>query len=227
MTAPTLCPRCGQDAPLLVQGIIGKCSACGAPRNPLSARAVNIAGRPSQVGGHIARVMGWVSLLGGAAIAIVIGAILQAVFPAGFAGWLVGGVILSIALVVALLLLLGGGKLRQRGEDVERETLRSAVFALAERSGGVLTAEQVAQALGMTPAAADAALTELAKVQDGRVALEVDDDGRLTYLFRPIAGLRVSPRQRVRVAPPASSGEPIEAELIDSETPARRRSPSA
>src|SRR5262245_36670091 len=81
------CSRCGQDAPTVVRGLETFCVACGAPRLPLAAMPVNLAGRPSKVGGTIARVLGWAALVGGLSAAAIVGALLQVIFPAGVAGW--------------------------------------------------------------------------------------------------------------------------------------------
>ena len=217
MINDTPCPQCGRTAPVVLRQMGARCSACGVPRNPLTTRAVNVAGRPTQVGGQVARVLGWVFLAGGLAAALLVGAIFQAIFPAGVAGYILGGTIAAVTLLVSLLLLIGGGRLRKRGEDVERDALTKAVYALAEHRGGVLTAGDVARTLDLQENAADALLTALAKDPDRGVSLDVDDDGRITYAFRSMAALRPG-APRVRVAPVARArAAPDGAEILDAE----------
>ena len=82
-----ICPRCHQDAPTILRGLQTYCTACGAPRSITDAPdAVNVAGQPSQVGGTVARVMGWLALVGGLFVALLLGALFQALFPAGIVG---------------------------------------------------------------------------------------------------------------------------------------------
>jgi len=177
-----------------VRGLETFCVACGAPRWPLATVPVNLAGKPAKVGGTIARVLGWVALVGGLAAAIIVGALLQVIFPAGVAGWIVGGVMGALALAVGLALVMGGSKLRLAGVGRERASAIEAISALAARRGGVVTAEEVGRALRLSTADADALLTELAK-QGDRVRLEVDDAGQLLYYVDARA-----PRPRIRVA---------------------------
>jgi hypothetical protein len=71
-----------------------------------------------------------------------------------------------------------------------------ALHALATRSSGVVTTEDAARAMSTTTEEADRVLTELVKRGDD-VRLEVDDDGRLLYLFGPTATV---PTTRVRIS---------------------------
>ncbi len=82
------------------RGIDAYCTACGAKRIPFASPPVNLAGQPSQVGGTIARVFGWFVLGGGLLAAVLVGALFQAIFPAGVLGWVLGS---TIGLVAATL----------------------------------------------------------------------------------------------------------------------------
>jgi hypothetical protein len=54
------------------------CTACGAPRMPLAASSVNLAGQTSKVGGTVARVFGWMALAGGWLVAAVFSLLIMA-----------------------------------------------------------------------------------------------------------------------------------------------------
>src|SRR3954468_24360457 len=64
-----VCPRCRQNAPIVYRGVNAFCTACGAPRSPLTSGSVNLAGQPSKVGGQITRVFGWIVLVVGTLLA--------------------------------------------------------------------------------------------------------------------------------------------------------------
>ena len=216
------CSNCHQDAPSFVRGVRAHCSACGAPRSLVeTGAALNASGQTAKVGGGVAGVIGWVALVIGLTVALILGGI-ASLFSAGL--W-VGGVIAFVTLAVSMPLILGGRRLRRDGEGRARVAQEHAVFALAARQRGVLTAREVARSLALREPEADALLTALAKRPDGRVTLEVDDDGGLSYVFhdlRPSA-----PRVRVREvdAPgmPVPSARIIDAELIEDEALAAPR----
>jgi hypothetical protein len=223
------CPNCHQDAPTIVRGMRAYCTACGAPR-PLvasvvsEAGAVNIAGQPARVGGSIAGGLGVAALIAGAVLALIFGGLAGLIFTVSTAIW-VGGTITALTLLAALPLILGGRRLRQAGEGRVREAQEHAVFSLAAQRRGLLTVRDVARALSVREAEADALLTDLAKRPDGRVTLDVDDEGGLTYTFhdlRPAAAGRVRVAEQpwqtpTRVAQPGAAPRIIDAELIDEE----------
>ena len=223
----------------MYRGPLAYCSACGKARVPLSAAGVNITGKPAKIGGTLASVAGWVVLAAMVAIALILGALLQAIFPAAIVGWVVGGVIASIGVAIAFVLLMGGRFLHRTGARASLEARKSAVTALAEHQNGILRADAVANGLGMSMAEADGFLTELSKLPDSGVVLEVDADGKLYYRFPafapeapwpPLGGtpvpnapdeirVRAQPRvvktelaQQLRVAPPA---DPLDDETLD------------
>ncbi len=178
-----MCPYCRKNAPIVYRGMVAYCTACGRPRAPLTDRSVNMAGQPSKVGGTVANVFGWMMIAGGLITALLVGALFQAILPGGIFGWILGIVIGAVSVGIGGSLVYGGKSLKKSGTNVERDTRERAIFALAQNRGGVLTANDVGAALGMSAADADAMLTEYAKTDSDRVRLEVDDAGVITYVF--------------------------------------------
>lgn len=202
MSTSTICPACGREAPIVYRGVVPYCTACGALRAPLSSASVNMAGKPSRVGGTFAVVLGWsVLVLGGATALGVVLLLLALSWPAGALA--IGLPIALVTLVTGILLVKSGRSLQASGEDAERATRSQALLAMAGQRGAV-TAREAAQALGTSIADADAMLTELAKRDPERVAVDVDDQGVLWYRVAPAPGepiprMRVEPEQGVRV----------------------------
>jgi len=199
-----VCPRCRQNAPLVYRGVSAYCTACGAPRVPLTGTSVNLAGQPSKVGGTVARVFGWLILSGGWLLALLVMFIWQLAASGGWAGYAFGAPIGIIASIMAWALLRSGKQLKASGDATEVATKNQAIFALAQTKGGVLTAWDVSQYLHVTPQEGDAILTKLAKESSDQVTLDVDDDGKLQYRFPAIhwvKGVRVDAAPNVRVEP--------------------------
>ncbi len=196
MTMPSefgaTCPSCRRSAPIVYRGVLAYCTACGAPRMPLVAKSTTLAGKPSIIGGALTRVFGWIVLAGGAAFGLAMLGILQAIFPAGFAGWAVGLPIIFLSTLLGVLLLRSGKSLESTGVAEQRDTQVSAIFSLAEHNQNTVTAGLVGRALGMSAESADGLLTSLAKSNPDHVVLEVDDQGNVFY--------RVSSRGLSRVA---------------------------
>jgi hypothetical protein len=178
-----MCPHCRKNAPIVYRGMIAYCTACGQPRAPLTDRSVNMAGQPSKVGGTVANVFGWMMIAGGLITALLIGALFQAILPAGIFGWILGIIIGAVSVGVGGSLVYGGKSLKKSGVSVEKDTRERAIFALAQNRGGVLTAFDVGAALGISAEDADALLTDYAKSDSDRVRLEVDDAGAITFVF--------------------------------------------
>jgi hypothetical protein len=178
-----MCPHCRQNAPLVYRGVLAYCAACGKPRVPLSGSSLQLAGQPSKVGGTLARVFGWVTLVFGLSAAAFVGLLLQWIFPAGIAGFVVGVPLALLVLGIGLMLLLGGGRLKQSGEESEKRARIHAIFALAAHRRGIVTAREAATALGVPLPSADALLTEMAKQESEMVRLEVDDRGEIYFRF--------------------------------------------
>jgi len=208
-----MCPHCRQNAPIVYRGAMAYCTACGKPRLPLTGSGVNIAGQPAKVGGSVASILGWVTLAAGIIAALIVGALFQAIFPAGIVGYVLGVVISLFSLGIGLSLVYGGKSLRKSGTEKERFTREQAIFALAQNRGGMLSAMDVSQALNLPLPAADALMTAYAKEDPERVRLEVDDSGGIYYLFPQIAPLTTGPRVAspgVRVAEAPQPGEAYE-----------------
>ncbi|MBK8170318.1 MAG: hypothetical protein IPK60_08210 [Sandaracinaceae bacterium] len=134
-------------------------------------------------------------------MALGIGAILQAIFDHGYAGYIVGGAIELVAVAIGWAFLGTGKQLFQAGESKRRATVSQAAFALAAHRGGIVTARELAQAINVSVAEADQLLTDFAKTQHEDVSLEFDDSGSIYYRFKrfaPPALVEASPLQ-VRV----------------------------
>jgi hypothetical protein len=192
---------------------------------PLMNTSMTHAGQPSKVGGTVARVFGWIVLAVGWVVAALLAGLILLLGGQGAAA-IVGGSIAVVASLVAFALLRGGKELKQSGEDAERAMQTQAIFALAGARGGVLKAWDVSQMLHLDPAAADDALTRLAKEQPDHVSVDIDDQGTLLYRFpavhwgtaTPMTPNAPPPHVRVGVpAPqsrvPAEVGEPLEDEF--------------
>lgn len=190
----------------MYRGVLAYCTACGASRVPLIAKSTNLAGKASMIGGGLTRVFGWIVLSGGIAFGLAMLGLLQAIFPAGFAGWAVGLPIIFFSGLFGALLLRSGRSLEGAGAAEQRETHTAAIFSLAERNGNVITAAQAAGAIGIPAARADEILTELAKGRPDHVVLEVDDAGNVFYRVSARGLSRIqSFDERLRVAGPQSA----------------------
>jgi hypothetical protein len=202
-----MCPHCGQNAPLVYRGVSAFCSACGKPRAPFTANAVNLKGKPAKIGGTVAAVAGWIVLFGSLAIALVLGAILQAIFPVGaVVGWVIGGLIATVGVGAALLLLFGGRALRRSGTNAAEAARLDALGTLAKYHQGFITSQQAAEALGVSAEQADAFLTTLAKQPDSGITLEFDDEGKITYRFARYAPQPAWPRLDAQAPAVAGAG---------------------
>jgi hypothetical protein len=209
-----MCPHCGRDAPIVYRGVVPYCTACGALRAPLATPSINLAGKSSQMGGTVASVAGWLVLLVGMSIAAGLALLLWAIFS-GVAAAVVALPIAVVTAVVGLLLLRGGSSLRRSGADAERATRDQALLAMAGHHGPV-TAVDAARLLNVTVASADAMLTELAKREPERVALDVDDQGIVWYrLARPFSDAGSGTDGRVRIGDPAEGADVLSAEDAD------------
>jgi hypothetical protein len=199
-----MCPACRKDAPIVYRGVMGYCTACGAVRGPLVAPSVNLAGQPSKVGGSVARVFGWIVLLGGLAASGLLGAGCQAVIG-GYTGLLVGVPLAVLSAILGVSLLFGGKKLTKAGTDKQRETREKAIWALAENQQGVVSAMDVSRALDIPLQEADAVLTDMAKTSPDALAVDLDEHGMVYYRFTKFAPL---PRVRIDGTPNVRVGAP-------------------
>lgn len=200
MPAATICPQCGQEAPIVYRGVVPHCAACGAVRAPLSSASVNFAGKPARVGGAFARVLGWLVLVFGGSAAVAVGGLMLAI-GSSTAALALGLPIAFVTLVVGISLVRGGRSLGDSASRAEHTTQRQALLAMAAHRGAV-TAREAAQAMGIGVSEADAMLTELAKTEPERVALDVDDQGVVWYRVAAAPGeaiprMRIGPEVRV------------------------------
>lgn len=191
----------------MYRGVFAYCSGCERPRPPFSATALNIAGRPSKLGGTLGKVLGWCILIGGLSTAATIVLVSHLLAPASAVGYAIGIPIAVLSLAIGIALLYGSRRLHQAGTDAERQAREQALYALAVNRGGLLTALDAARSLNLSVADVDAVLSDWAKRDPEHVSLEVDDEGQLFYLFSsPGRRLdtfgkryRVEPEGRVRV----------------------------
>lgn len=239
MVAPNnaICPSCGQRAPIRLRGVEAFCTVCGARRTPftaLTSKTLNLAGKPSRWGGKAAKVAGTLGLVMGLTFTLSLGLIVNAFASAGVAI----GVALPFLVLTLLVnggLLFGSRKLRQQGDESERQAQLETVRALAAHRGGNVTAYDVAVALQLPEDKADDMLTELAKDPDADVTLDLDAEGRLHYLFSATDAerWRLQMPQRIddggqraggqRVAGQASCEAGAEAEAYAAEIPMQGR----
>lgn len=224
-----VCPHCRQNAPIIYKGVFAFCAACDRPRAPFSGKALNFAGKPSQLGGRLGKILGVLVLIFGLVLAAALVLFFQLLWPAANFGYALGLPLALISVVVATLLLFTSNKLRRSGSDAERQARVEALYALAVQRGGTLTAADAARALQLEEKQVDAALNELAKSEPEHVSLEFDEQGQTFYLFsqpgaRPPpfgAKYRVDTQGRVRVADVLGENGPREA-LDDAISPAPR-----
>lgn len=208
--ATAVCPHCRKDAPIVYRGVAAYCTGCGAARLPLTAASVNLAGQSWQVTGQVARVLGWLVLVGGLSVATMVLGLLLAIFPGVLGATLFAAPIAAASVGAGVWLLRSGRTLQSAGKGAEHRTKAQAIFALAQHRGGTVTAYDAAAALALAPAQADALLTELAKTDPDHVAVEIDEhSGAVFYQVDPSGHVRARVfDERVRVA--GAAPEPLE-----------------
>lgn len=186
------------------------------------ATPVELAGKPSRIGGAITRGIAWAILVGGLLFAVVLAAIILTLTSTGPLGWILGGAVALATLAVAMPLLYGGRALQKMGTQARREALERAVIGIATQRGGTITAFDLAHALRVPLDEADAFLTDLAKRPDEPVRVDIDDDGRV--LYRVVGAGRPKPTSRYRVAEDGRTVEQAEEEELAAEEEAERES---
>ncbi|WP_437680590.1 hypothetical protein [Sorangium sp. So ce131] len=183
-----MCPHCGKNAPVIHRGLAAYCTACGRERLPFAGKSVSLAGKPSRVGGAVAGVLGWLVLLGGTALALLLGLLAAGLFPGSIAGLAIGLPIGFLAVTLGVLLLVSGRKLARSGVKASRSAQTQAIFSIASHRRRPLTAQEVGAALDLPTEEADALLTELAKERPDEVGVEIGDRGEILYTFPAISG---------------------------------------
>jgi hypothetical protein len=180
----TECPKCGQRAPIVLRGLESRCAACGAPRFLLGGPNVSFAGEPSRWGGTAASIAGIFVLVLGLSSSAGAWFLLQSIWPTHAFGWALAVPMVAASLLFGLLLLFGGSRLRQSGEERKLQVQLQAVKSLVEHRKAPLTAQEVAEALQLPEADADALLTRLARETATDVTVDVDTHGRVAYDFQ-------------------------------------------
>jgi hypothetical protein len=232
-TSAAKCPHCGQHAPIMMRGIEARCTVCGRPRMPFSSVTLNLAGTPAKVAGVAARAAGCGVGAAGTLAAVALGGLLYALVlwaggPALAIALLVGLPIALISWAAAISLSLGGRWLGRYGAERAKKAKLATIRGLAAHQRGAVTASEAARALGSSTEEADALLTELAKSPDENIAVDVDDEGVVRYLFgREPAEDRwriLEERARIAIAPEQVNDwqREVEAE-IEAPDPQRQR----
>jgi hypothetical protein len=143
--------------------------------------------------------MGWVLVLLGTSLALGIALLFGAVHAA-LVGLALSLPLLAVSLILGLVLIRRGGSLDRAGIRAEQETRAQALLGLMGHRGAV-TARDAAHALGVSIAEADQELTDLAKREPDRVAVDVDDEGVVRYRLA-----RIAEEVRSRVEMPQEEG---------------------
>lgn len=182
-----------------MRGLRAYCTACGGERDPsrvLGGTVVNVAGKPSRIGATVSKVLAWVAMIGSMSLGTFIWAMASWLWPGSpLPG--VGIFIGLFGLAVGAFLLFASRKLRRTGEGAERDARIEALTQYAAQRGGLVSATDVARALSIDEASADALLTELAKDPSAHVGLEIDDAGNVLYSFTQRGARFEAPRYRV------------------------------
>lgn len=208
------CPTCGERAPIVLRGIEAYCTVCGKPRptlDALSSTPLNFAGTPAKVGGVAAKVFGVGVLVSGLFTALLLGLVLQAVFPAFWLGYAVAIPIALLSLVVGGGALFGGWRLGQRGQQQVAAAQLETIRGMARHQRGLVRAREVASALRISETQADAILTDLAKTPDENVGVDLDASGEILYMFGSTAAMRW--RIQAEQSLDAEARQELEAEL--------------
>jgi hypothetical protein len=177
------CAKCGQHSPIVLRGIESRCAACGAPRSLLAGPNLSLAGQPSRWGGVAASIAGVSVLVLGLSLSLGVWFLLQSIFPTLALGWAFAVPMGAASLLLGLLLLLGGRRLRKRGEERQRSVQLSAVKSLVQHRRGPISAHEVAGQLELPEAQVDSLLTTLAREQATSVLIDVDEAGHVVYDF--------------------------------------------
>jgi len=141
------------------------------------------------------RVLGWLVLVCGGSLALGVGLLLLALGAPGV-GLAIAVPLGIVVLAIGIALVWSGRSLTHAGVQVAQTTHDQALLAMAAHRGAV-TAAEAARALGIGKDEADAMLTELAKREPERVAIDVDDEGVVWYRVSAAPG---EPIPHVRVA---------------------------
>lgn len=216
-----MCPHCRRNAPILYRGLVSYCTACGRERLPFTGTSLNLAGKPSKLGGCLAGVVGWLVLAGGTVLSLLVGLLFQFAWPDSYAGIVAAIPVAATTLVIGIMLLMGGRKLEKSGEETQERTRDKALFAYASTHAGIVHPREAALALDMPHAEIDARLTELAKTYSDEVSVEFDDRGHIFYEFKALRPAKPDDFEgRLRVAEAENAGKRVKIDEGDAEAEA-------
>lgn len=222
------CPYCNAVAAVRRSGGAYRCMACNHEREAPPGTVVQENGRLVRVDELTVKGVDPANLAQARAMRLT-SALLMASAILALAVALTGQAAPTMVLImIALVLGVGAFTTARRGRAVlqgaraQREKqLAQRVMQLAERAGGELRTDEVANELRIDPADADRTLTRLAEQM--KASVEVDSEGRISYVF---ADLVASRGPRVRVPELASEQASIEAEArakVERELARRKR----
>jgi hypothetical protein len=164
---------------------------------------LDMVGKPSQIGGIASRVVGYGALAITFAI-VALGATLAWSFASPFVGVLTA-LIAMFGTLAGWFLVRAGNKLQRDGTSAQRAARESTLLAAARNKGGILTLNDAVVALNVAPTEAEELLTALAK-EGSRVALEIDSQGTIKYVFREAAPIHTAATAGSAQAASVSSG---------------------
>jgi hypothetical protein len=226
MNTARSCPKCGQNAPIVLRGVEAFCTVCNARRTPFGGDILNLAGTPERIGGHAARWFGWGAMSVGLFVAFTVGLVVQAIAsmitPGSWLGLAVGLPIALLSVVLGLTGIIGGNKLGRAGEARLLDKQRDIIRALAGHQRGVVKVSDAARALGVDEPRADSVLGALAREPAENISLDIDDDGNVIYLFGSTQAIRWR-IQAERAGITDADREALEAELAHAANQAEPR----
>jgi hypothetical protein len=226
MNTARSCPKCGQNAPIVLRGVEAFCTVCNARRTPFGGDILNLAGTPERIGGHAARWFGWGAMGIGLFVAFTVGLVVQAIAsmitPGSWLGLAVGLPIALLSVVLGLTGIIGGNKLGRAGEARLLDKQRDIIRALAGHQRGVVKVSDAARALGVDEPRADSVLGALAREPAENISLDIDDDGNVIYLFGSTQAIRWR-IQAERAGITDADREALEAELAHAANQAEPR----
>ena len=159
---------------------------------------LDMVGKPSQIGGIASRVLGYGALAVTFAIVALAGT-LAWTWSSAFIG-VFAAIVAMFGTLAGWFLVRAGNKLQSAGTTAQRAAREQTLVAAARNRGGVLTVNDAVAALNVAPSEAEALLTDLAK-EGSRVALEIDSQGTIKYVFRDAAPVHTNPANGPATSP--------------------------
>jgi hypothetical protein len=140
-------------------------------------------GKPSKLGGAIAKVVGWVVLVGGLFAAFAMYSLLAWLMPGGPASWIVATPMAVLSMIFGGLFVFGGKTLQSSGSAAQKKTRMSAIYSLAAYRKGSLSAAEAASAVNLSEKETSDLLTQVAKDEPDYVVVDLDEAGAIRYRF--------------------------------------------